>query len=151
MSQKLINDRLGSPRKGGLSPNAIQRIESGLIAALAMIATIRIDSGLWWLPLALFLLFDLSTLGYLQAPAVGAFWYNAIHTYTWPALLVIVVLVIGQSSPSLSRWLALIALAWAFHIGVDRMLGYGIKLADAFTSTHLGRIEGKRAPTAVDR
>lgn len=144
------NERLRFSGGGSLSPNTIQRVESGLIAALAMIATITIDRGLWWVPLIVFLVFDLSALGYLKTPVVGAFWYNAIHTYFWPAILAVIVWVTRDSSPSLSRWLALIALAWAFHIGVDRMLGYGIKLPDAFTSTHLGQIGKTRASTGSD-
>jgi hypothetical protein len=31
-------------------------------------------------------------------------------------------------------------LAWAFHIGVDRALGYGLKFEDGFQHTHLGTI-----------
>lgn len=144
------NERLRSSGGGSLSPNTIQRIESGLIAALAMIATITIDRGLWWFPLVVFLVFDLSALGYLKTPVVGAFWYNAIHTYTWPAILAVIALLTRDSSTSLSIWLALTALAWTFHVGVDRMLGYGIKLPDAFTSTHLGRIGRTGASTGSD-
>ena len=33
---------------------------------------------------------------------------------------------------------------WLAHIGMDRALGYGLKLEDAFTHTHLGWI-GRRA------
>lgn len=40
---------------------------------------------------------------------------------------------------------AVLAGSWAFHIGVDRALGYGLKLPDAFTHTHLGWI-GKDRP-----
>lgn len=145
------NDRPRSPRGRGPSPNTIQRVESGLIAALAVTATIVIEPGLWWFPLAVFLVFDLSTVGYAHSPAVGAFWYNAIHTYTWPAVLAVIALVTNESSSSLSTWLALIALAWAFHVGVDRMLGYGLKLPDAFTHTHLGRIGKARTKTGDDR
>lgn len=29
---------------------------------------------------------------------------------------------------------------WAFHVGVDRALGYGLKFRDRFTHTHLGEI-----------
>ena len=139
------NDRPRSPRDGGLSPNTIQRVENGLIAALAMTATIIIDSGLWWFPLAVFLVFDLSMVGYVLSPAVGAFWYNAIHTYTWPAILAVIAHLTSDPSSSLSTWLALIALAWTFHVGVDRMLGYGLKLPDAYTHTHLGWIGKTKA------
>jgi hypothetical protein len=32
------------------------------------------------------------------------------------------------------------ALIWLAHIGVDRLLGYGLKYPTAFTDTHLGRV-----------
>jgi hypothetical protein len=37
-----------------------------------------------------------------------------------------------------------VALIWANHIGVDRLLGYGLKYAEGFGWTHLGR-QGKQA------
>lgn len=52
----------------------------------------------------------------------------------------VVAQLVGNSAPVLSHWLALIALAWAFHVGIDRMLGYGLKHPHSFTHTHLGRI-----------
>lgn len=145
-----FGNRLRSTRSGGLSPNIIQRFESALIAIFAMAATISLESGLWWFPLAIFLVFDLSTLGYMGSPAVGAFWYNTVHTYTWPAILGVTALATSGALPSLSTWISLVALAWAFHVGVDRMLGYGLKLPDAFTSTHLGRIGKDRISTGSD-
>jgi hypothetical protein len=33
-----------------------------------------------------------------------------------------------------------VALIWVNHIGVDRLLGYGLKYADGFKWTHLGRM-----------
>ena len=38
------------------------------------------------------------------------------------------------------------ALIWINHIGVDRLLGYGLKYSDGFGWTHLGRL-GKRNAT----
>ena len=32
---------------------------------------------------------------------------------------------------------------WLAHVGIDRMLGYGLKQAGGFQDTHLGRI-GRR-------
>ncbi|SFS08600.1 protein of unknown function [Agrococcus baldri] len=128
-----------------VKPRTIVRIESGLIAVLAITGVLVIAPGMWWFPFAAFLVFDLSMLGYLRSPAVGAASYNAIHTYAWPAVLVAVALVTGSFAPAVSLWFALIALAWAFHVGIDRMLGYGLKLPDAFTHTHLGWI-GKHRP-----
>jgi hypothetical protein len=39
-----------------------------------------------------------------------------------------------------------VAGVWAAHIGLDRMLGYGLKYAAGFGYTHLGRI-GREART----
>lgn len=137
-------------RGDGSTHRVVQRIESGLIAALAMVGTIVLAPGLWWFPLALFLAFDLSMLGYARSAATGAAWYNAVHTYAWPALLGVAALLTGAVAPAVSTWLALIALAWAFHVGVDRTLGYGLKLPSAFTHTHLGPIgrDAGRPPQA---
>lgn len=132
-----------------LTPITIQRIEGGLIAALALVGTVMIEPGMWWFPLAVFLAFDLSMVGYASSSAVGALSYNAVHTYAWPAVLGIVALVTADTQAGLSRWLALVALAWALHVGVDRMLGYGLKLPESFTATHLGRI-GKGQPARSD-
>jgi hypothetical protein len=123
---------------GGVTPKAIQQIEGGLIVALTLTGTIVLAPSWWWIPLAAFLLFDLSQLGYLRSPTIGAAWYNAIHTYAWPAALAITAMVTHTVSPAVSLWSAVIAFAWAFHIGVDRMLGFGLKLPDAFTHTHMG-------------
>ena len=87
----------------------------------------------WWLFAALWLAPDLSMLGYLASPCRGARVYNAFHTYTVPITL------------GLLGWLlranALIpfALIWVNHIGVDRLLGYGLKYSTGFSWTHLGQ------------
>ncbi|CAN5254618.1 hypothetical protein BH09ACT5_BH09ACT5_10390 [soil metagenome] len=130
---------------GGIRPATIERIEGGAVLALALAGTIALAPGLWWFPLAAFLVFDLSGLGYLRSPGAGAAAYNAVHTYTWPALLGVASVVAGAAVPGAALWLGLVALAWAFHVGVDRALGYGLKLPDAFTHTHLGWIGKDRA------
>ena len=92
----------------------------------------------WWLFAALWLVPDLSMLGYLSGcPCRGARIYNAFHSYVVPAVL-------GLSS-LLFRAPAMlpIALIWINHIGVDRLLGFGLKYSDGFGFTHLGRV-GKR-------
>jgi hypothetical protein len=111
-------------------------IEGGAIAAATFAATIALGLH-WWFPLALFLAWDLSALGYLAGPRVGAFFYNLVHNYAGPVLLGLLALLM------LSPVLAAIALSWGFHVGADRALGYGLKHDDAFQHTHLGWI-GKR-------
>lgn len=117
--------------------SVVQRVENGAIAAL-IVVTVIVAGLPWWVLLAVFLVFDLSAIGYARSPRAGALGYNLVHNYTVPALLAVVWVALIVSGNSLD-WLALLAASWAFHVAVDRALGYGLKLA-AFTETHLGRI-----------
>lgn len=118
-------------------PVSFQRVESAAVAVLVVVAFVQLDFAWWWL-LALFLLWDLSMLGYVASPKVGAISYNLAHSYLGPATL------LALTWASDARWLAFVALAWAFHIAVDRLLGYGLKFTDRFTHTHLGEIGKER-------
>jgi hypothetical protein len=53
--------------------------------------------------------------------------YNALHTIWLPIALAAVGLAGGLSS----GWLVA-ALAWAFHISLDRAVGYGLRTRDGF-------------------
>jgi hypothetical protein len=89
-------------------------------------------NGLWLLPLLLAP--DLSLVGYLAGPRVGAVTYNLAHNLVTALGL----LAVGWFVP-----IAPLALAGAIllaHVGMDRSLGYGLKLATDFKDTHLGRI-----------
>lgn len=110
------------------------RVEGLTVLVLSVGAYAQWSGQSWGLFAALFLLPDLSMLGYLRGPRVGAGVYNLVHTYVGPALL---------GSAGLfwlgSLWLG-VALIWAAHIGADRLIGYGLKLPANFQSTHLGVI-----------
>jgi len=93
----------------------------------------------WWLYALVFFSPDLSFAGYMAGPKTGAAIYNAAHTTLAPAALAGFGLVLNSSI-----FLGLAAI-WAAHIGFDRMLGYGLKYATAFSDTHLGRIGRNRA------
>ena len=113
------------------------RVEWMLVAAVAVAFYALID-GSWALFALLLLAPDLSMLGYLAGPRVGAVAYNAFHILAWPAILLLAGFYAGNV-------LAMeIALIWLVHISVDRALGYGLKLPSGFQDTHLGRI-GRRA------
>jgi hypothetical protein len=93
----------------------------------------------WWLFAALWLVPDLSMLGYLAGACRGARIYNAFHTYVAPGVLALCSLLPGAHG-------ALpLALIWANHIGVDRLLGFGLKYSNGFGFTHLGRTGKQRA------
>jgi hypothetical protein len=97
----------------------ILRMEGLAVAAVSAVLYARTGAS-WWLFAALWLAPDLSMLGYLISPCRGARIYNAFHTYTVPIVLI-----------------------WTNHIGVDRLLGYGLKYSNGFGWTHLS-IKDKR-------
>jgi len=114
---------------------SILRIEGLAVAAVAAVLYARTGAS-WWLFAALWLAPDLSMLGYLASPCRGARVYNAFHTYTLP-------IVLGLSGRFLHvGGFVPFALIWINHIGVDRLLGYGLKYSNGFGRTHLG-IKGK--------
>ena len=118
-------------------PVWFQRIESAAVAAVVVVAFVQLDFAWWWL-LAVFLLWDLSMVGYLASPRLGAISYNLGHSYLGPAVL------LALTWAGEARWPAFVALTWAFHVAVDRLLGYGLKFTDQFTHTHLGWLGGER-------
>ena len=120
-------------------PVWFQRIESVAIAVLVVVAFVQLGFAWWWL-IAIFLVWDLSMVGYLVSPRVGAISYNVGHSHLGPAVLLALTWVAGSDA----RGPVFVALTWAFHIAMDRFLGYGLKFTDRFTHTHLGEV-GKKS------
>jgi hypothetical protein len=112
---------------------AILRLEGA--AALAAAIALYAHAGFSWPMFALFFLApDLSMLAYLVGPRAGAAAYNCVHTY---ALALPLALGGYFLASPIAAAFGLIVVA---HIGMDRMLGYGLKYASGFRDTHLGRI-----------
>jgi hypothetical protein len=78
---------------------------------------------------------DLAIAGYLAGPKVGAVVYNLAHTYAWPVALGAGCLLAGEAGLPVQ-----IALIWAAHIAMDRVLGLGLKYPTGFKDTHLNRV-----------
>lgn len=117
-------------------PRGVRRIlrAEGAVAFLAAVAAYaEVDWG-WGRFALLFLVPDLSMLGYLAGPRLGAIAYNAAHTYLVPGALAAYGLWAGSDA------VFACALIWIAHIGFDRLLGYGLKLDGGFGFTHLGMI-----------
>jgi len=112
----------------------------GLTLFAGMTLLYAIWGGSWWVYAILFLVPDLSFAAYLAGPKPGAIVYNAAHSYMAPVTLM------TSGFAAASPLLLSIAMIWLAHIGIDRALGYGLKYAQGFGFTHLGRI-GK-APAA---
>ena len=116
---------------GGL--RTLLRLE-GLTLFAGMTLLYAVWGGYWWIYVILFLAPDLSFLGYLAGPRVGAVVYNAAHSYMAPVALLTLGFALGEPL------ILSIAMIWLAHIGIDRALGYGLKYAAGFGFTHLGRI-----------
>ncbi len=85
---------------------------------------------------------DLSMLGYLFGPRIGAFSYNLAHTYAVPVMLPFLTILFLDANAihNVIDQVTTITLLWIIHIAFDRMLGYGLKETSGFKDTHLGRI-----------
>ncbi|MDQ3328448.1 MAG: DUF4260 domain-containing protein [Chloroflexota bacterium] len=109
------------------------KAEGAMVCLGSLLLYFQQDGG--WVLLVLLLLGpDLSMLGYLAGPRAGSRAYDAVHTYVSPGLLLGAGLHVG--TPLAVR----IALIWTAHIGLDRLLGYGLKYPSHFKDTHLQRV-----------
>jgi hypothetical protein len=108
-----------------------------LEGAVLLIATIFLFSGQhqsWWIYPALLFAPDIFMLGYLVNSKAGALFYNLGHSYFAPGLLL---LCAWQARSKIGIAIGVI---WLGHIGLDRLLGYGLKYDSSFNRTHLGEI-----------
>ncbi|MFG6118551.1 MULTISPECIES: DUF4260 domain-containing protein [Thalassobacillus] len=86
--------------------------------------------------LFIFVLFtpDISMLGYLINKTVGAYSYNAFHSYLFPICLCLSGLTFNVDT------MLMVGLIWIAHIGMDRGLGFGLKYPSGFKDTHIQKI-----------
>ncbi len=121
-----------SSTTGAMETRLLQRLEGLVMLGLGVGAYVWLGQS--WLVFALvFLVPDLSMLGYLHSVRTGTVTYNLVHTYSAPALMAVSGLLLGPAMFGL-------AAIWTAHIGFDRALGYGLKLSSGFQQTHLGPI-----------
>ncbi len=117
------------------TPASQLRIEGAAQFALAVWAYHQVD-GNWIAFVVLFLVPDLSWLGYLGGNQIGAVVYNVVHNNLLP--LALAALGFFDGDP-----LAIaLAFIWFAHIGADRLLGFGLKYSTGFNDTHLGTLSG---------
>ncbi len=109
------------------------RLEGAVLFAAAVAAFAWTGAPWWWF-VGLLLAPDLSAAGYLRGPRLGARVYNAAHTTAAPAATAVAGLLFDLPA------LLAVASIWAAHVGMDRALGYGLKLPASFQATHLGPI-----------
>lgn len=115
------------------SPRVLVRVE-GLVALVTALLIYSWLGGNWAIFAVLFLAPDVSMLGYAVGPRAGAATYNLMHTYAAPAV------VTGLGLATRHPWVIFAALILFAHIGLDRLLGFGLKYPSAFKDTHLQRL-----------
>ncbi|MGB8984573.1 MAG: DUF4260 domain-containing protein [Anaerolineales bacterium] len=109
------------------------KIEEFFLFGLALFLFSGLDYGWSWYAL-LFLAPDLSMLGYLTNPRLGAWTYNLVHHKG----LAVALYVLGYLLAT--PWLMFAGTILLGHSSLDRVFGYGLKYPDSFKATHLGVI-----------
>ena len=120
---------------------SLLRLE-GVAAFGAGIALYLANVGLWLALFPLLLVPDVSMVGYLRDPKLGALLYNVAHNSA------LGLAVLGLGFVSGQTWLVIAGAVLVAHVGMDRVFGYGLKLPTSFQETHLGRIGKARREAA---
>ena len=114
-------------------PNKMLRLEGAVILIAALFAYYQLGFG--WLAFVLLLLWpDLAFIFYAVDKNLGILVYNLFHTLTFPIILIGISFI--MSWPLGLQF----ALIWLAHIGMDRLVGYGLKYSGEGKDTHLNRI-----------
>src|SRR4051794_40977113 len=124
---------LASTSAAVLSPAVVLRLE-GLAAFVAGAALFGSLGGEWLWLVPLLLVPDVSIAGYLVGPRIGATVYNVVHN--WALALVLIGVGLAVVAPVLQLAGAILVA----HVGMDRLVGYGLKYPEQFKITHLQRV-----------
>jgi Domain of unknown function (DUF4260) len=117
-------------KENAMNPRPLLHLEGAAVLIVSLLSY-HWSRGSWLQFALLFLLPDLSMIGYVANIRVGAITYNALHTYVGPLVLA------GYAFGSNRAAIVSLSLIWIAHIGLDRMLGFGLKYPTRFNDTHL--------------
>lgn len=113
--------------------NILIRLEGFVVLALS--TYFYFSNGYSGLVFFLLILFpDLFMVGYLFNKKTGAYVYNLAHTYFTPLLFLLPGLAYSVD------FLTMIGFIWIAHIGMDRLVGFGLKYVTDFKDTHIQRL-----------
>jgi hypothetical protein len=119
------------------TPRVWLQVEGATLLIGSLIA-FSITHRSWWLvPLVLFVP-DVFMAGYIGGTRVGAYVYNLAHATPLPAMLM------GYGWWQNKSLFLAIGVVWLGHIGMDRMLTFGLKYPDHFQHTHLSHSKNGR-------
>lgn len=118
--------------------NTLLKLENLGKLVAAYCATLYFGNA-WWVFFAWLLAPDLSMIGYVINPRVGAVFYNLAHHQG----LALGILITGVY---LAHPVLILSGCVLFgHSAMDRLFGYGLKYPDSFKHTHLGWIGKDKA------
>lgn len=111
------------------------KFEEAAMAAIAIyfLSIYNLELPLW-LWVILFFAPDIGMIGYAANTKTGAFTYNLFH-HKGVAIVIAATGYFFQNEVLTAIGILLFA-----HSSFDRMLGYGLKYANSFHNTHLGKI-----------
>jgi hypothetical protein len=115
------------------SPSWLLKLEGAVVFLIAVALYSRSGSG-WLMFAVLFFVPDVSMIGYAVNTRIGAGLYNVVHAYVLPAALGLIGLWLADKT------IVSLSLIWFAHIGLDRLLGFGLKYPTVFKDTHLQRV-----------
>ncbi len=104
----------------------------GLLLSLFLFSLLPLP---WWIYAVFFLAPDMSMIGYLINPRVGAATYNVFHHLGVAVVVYIAGSILGVV------WLQAAGVILVGHLYFDRLFGYGLKYDDKFKHTHLGTMK----------
>ena len=106
----------------------------GLIVFLTSLYFYSILNASWLLFILLWLVPDISMVGYLKDKKIGVIVYNLAHTY----VLALAVIFFGLWQGD--NFIASLDVILASHIELDRFLGFGLKYSSGFKDTHIQKL-----------
>jgi hypothetical protein len=124
------------------APRLWLQLEGATLFVASLVAFSTTHRSWWLVPLVLFFP-DLFMAGYVGGTRIGAHVYNLAHTTTLPALMV------GYGWWQNSQLFLALGLVWLAHIGMDRLLTFGLKYPDHFQHTHLGSPHGNHSSSVT--
>ena len=129
----VIDQPMDAARVPAVSVRFWLRLEGAAVFVAGLIAYGQLGAP-WLLVLPLLVLPDVSAIGYLGGPRLGALTYNVVHNWAFGLG------VLGVGLATNVGAIAVLGAAAIAHVGMDRAVGYGLKLPTSFQDTHLGRI-----------
>jgi len=114
-------------------PKMMLHAEGGAIFITAILLYAKLGANGWAFLLLLFI-FDLFMIGYVVTPRLGSIIYNIGHTEMMPLGVGVIGLLLNNET------IIAFGLIWFAHIGLDRLMGYGLKYPTQFKDTHLQRL-----------